>query len=265
MVKRRPGLLHMIGLALAIVLVPATLVSGAGVLADIKQRGTLKLCTADSPYIQKDPKTGNWVGYDADLADMYAKQLGVKVQWVDSSWGNIIPTTLAKKCDIAWGVFFYRPEREKTIDQTKPIHNTGLLVVVRADDNRFKSYQDLNKKGIVFSQLADIGETEAKKNFPNATVRVIQSDQVNAQSLEVVAGRADANLTDALLAYDLVKKNAGVKIVSGPIIRRSNMVFILRKDSKDLLASVNKFITDVDANGTLKTFGQKYGIPPGFK
>lgn len=264
--KTHPGgWLAMVALVLSILLIPVLPTSSAGLLDDIKQRGAIKLCTADSPYIMKDPTTGNWVGYDAELAQMYATRLGVKLEWVDSSWGNMIPALLAQKCDISWGVWFHTDERAKIVGYTVGVHNTGLLVVVRTNETRFNSYADLNKAGVTFSQLADIGEIEAKKNFPNATIKVIQSDNTNAQSLEVVAGRADANLTDALLAYDLVKKKAGVKIVQGPIIKKSDLAFLVRKENKDLLQSFNSFIADLQGKGTLTAMGQKYGIPPGFR
>lgn len=239
--------------------------AAAGLLDEIKQRSALKLCAADWPYLQKDPKTGKWTGYDADLAEIYAGRLGVKVEWVDSSWGNMIPALLAKKCDVAWGGWFYRPERAEVADYTKGVHNTGLAVVVRQGETRFKSYEDLNKPGIVFSELADIGEIEARKNFPKATVKVLQTDNTNQQALEVAAGRADANLTEVLLAYELIEKKAGIQLLPGPIINQSDLGLLVRKDSKDLLESLNKFIDDMEANGTFKTLGVKYKVPQGFR
>jgi ABC-type amino acid transport substrate-binding protein len=239
--------------------------AAAGLLDEVKQRGVIKLCVADWPYLQKDPKTGKWTGYDADLADLYAARLGVKVEYVDSSWGNMIPALLAKKCDISWGGWFFRPERAQVADYTKPVHNTGLVVVVRQGETRFKSYADLDKPGIVFSELADIGEIEARKNFPKATVRVLQTDNTNQQALEVAAGRADANVTDVLLANELIEKKAGIQILPGPIINQSDLGMLVRKDSKDLLESVNKFIDDMEANGTFKALAQKYKVPAGFR
>lgn len=258
---RQSGWFVLLALALVVVLSQATISLGAGRLAEIKQRGTVRLCAADWPYLIKDPKSGQWAGWDADLAGMYASQLGVKVAWVDSSWGNIVPSLAANKCDLAWAALRSTPERAKVLDFSKPIHKLGLVVVVRANDNRFKSYADLNKPGIVFSELADIGEVAAKKYFPKATVRVIESDNVVAQSQEVISGRADANVNDMLIARDLVQKKAGVKIVPGPVLEQSVVSLAVRKGDSEVLDSVNKFIATVFSDGTMKKLAQKYNLP----
>ncbi len=237
----------------------------AGLVDEIKQRGTMRFCVADWPYLTKDPKTGKWTGYDADLAEALAGRVGAKVEFVDSSWGNMIPALLAKKCDVAWGGFFHTAEREKVVDYTKDVHNTGLVVVVKQGETRFKSYADLNKAGIVFSELADIGEIEAKKNFPLATVKIIQTDNTNQQALEVAAGRADANVTDVLLANELIEKKAGIQILAGPIINKSDLGMLVRKDTPELKEAINAFITESEANGLLKSLAVKHKVPEGFK
>jgi len=187
------------------------------------------------------------------------------VEYVDSEWGNIIPALLAKKCDVAWGGFFHTEERQKVVDYTKDVHNTGLVVVVKQGETRFKSYADLNKAGIIFSELADIGEIEAKKNFPLATIKILQTSNTNQQALEVAAGRADANVTDVLLAYELIEKKAGIQILPGPIINKSDLGMLVRKDTPELKEAVNAFISESEANGLLKSLAVKHKVPEGFK
>ena len=250
-------------LALSAGLAPAA--RAAGLVDEVKQRGTVRLCVADWPYLSKDPKTGKWAGYDADLAELFATRLGAKAEFVDSSWGNIIPALLAKKCDVAWGGFFHTAEREKVVDYTKPVHNTGLVVVLKQGETRFKTYDDLNKPGVVFSELADIGEIEARKNFPRATVKILQTDNTNQQALEVAAGRADANLTDVLLAYELIEKKAGIQIMPGPIINKSDLGMLVRKDTPEMKEALNAFIDDLDKRGTLKELAAKHKVPEGFR
>src|SRR2546423_913605 len=80
---RQMGWFSFLALALVVVLSQSTISLGAGRLAEIKQHGSLRLCAADWPYLVKDAKTGQWIGWDVDLANMYAAQLGVKVTWVD--------------------------------------------------------------------------------------------------------------------------------------------------------------------------------------
>ena len=250
----------------AMVLMPTWSAFADGLLQEIKQRGALQLCIADSPDAIKDLKTGDWVGIDPDLAQMYATRLGVKVVWVESSWGNIVPSVLAKKCDVAWGPFTMNPERGKTVNYTAPVHNTGLLVVVRKGDTRFPSYDDLDKPSVTFAQLPEPVLIQALHEFfPKAEVKVVQSKNVTGAALEVAAGRAEANLTDALVVYDMVNKNAGVEIVPGPILRKHDYAFIIRKEDNDLLASVNAFIEEMEGNGTLAKLRDKWGIPKGFR
>src|SRR5262245_62501189 len=118
-------------LILAAVVASATLLGAtqragaAGLVDEIKQRGTMRFCVADWPYLTKDPKTGKWTGYDADLAEALASRFNAKVEFVDSSWGNMIPALLAKKSDVAWRGFFHPEERAKVVDYTKTDHNTG--------------------------------------------------------------------------------------------------------------------------------------------
>ena len=195
-----------------------------------------------------------------------ATRFGAKVEFVDSSWGNIIPALLAKKCDVAWGGFFHTEERQKVVDYTKDVHNTGLVVVVKQGETRFKSYADLNKAGRRLLRAGrhrrDRGQEELPARRPSRSSR---PSNTNQQALEVAAGRADANVTDVLLAYDLIEKKAGIQIMPGPIINKSDLGMLVRKDTPELKEAINAFITESEANGLLKSLAVKYKVPEGFK
>ena len=71
-------------------------------LSQIKERGSIVICEAAyPPYNVKNPKTGDWEGLDVDLEGEIAKDLGVKVQRVDTSFAGLIPSINTHKCDLS--------------------------------------------------------------------------------------------------------------------------------------------------------------------
>jgi hypothetical protein len=119
---------------------------------------------------------------------------------------------------------------------------------------------------VTFVELPDVSEKSAKRISLNANVKIIQFSNVNPPALELADGRTDVGVARALLAYDLVQKNAGVQLVKGPTLDRSDEAYIVRKDSPDLLAAVNKFSAEM-ARPTAHSSSspQKYHVPPGFR
>src|SRR5579864_6646813 len=71
-------------------------------LSQIKSRGSIVICEAAyPPYNVKNPKTGDWEGLDVDLEAEIAKDLGVKIQRVDTSFAALIPSINTHKCDLS--------------------------------------------------------------------------------------------------------------------------------------------------------------------
>src|SRR5476649_1763364 len=65
---------------------------GEAAMARIKRTGTLRtgMVAGASPYFAKDIATGQWQGFGADFARDLASALGVKLQYVETTWGNAV-------------------------------------------------------------------------------------------------------------------------------------------------------------------------------
>jgi ABC-type amino acid transport substrate-binding protein len=72
-------------------------------------------------------------------------------------------------------------------------------------------------------------------------------------------------VTDVLLANELIEKKAGIQILPGPIINKSDLGMLVRKDTPELKEAINAFITAAEADGTLKALAVKHKVPQGFK
>ena len=97
----------------------------------ILQAGTLKICAPNDgtpPNVYHD-ESGELVGSEVDLGKALATQLGLKPQFVESSFAAVIPTLQAKQCDVIMAQLYIKPEREAVVDFVPYVYSgTGIAV-----------------------------------------------------------------------------------------------------------------------------------------
>ena len=85
-------------------------------IKEIKDRGSLRVCHAEAlPMNYKDPKTGEWTGYNVDAAEHLAKTMGVELEHIDATWATVIPSLQTDKCDVALVGLFRTAERAQVV------------------------------------------------------------------------------------------------------------------------------------------------------
>ena len=126
-------------------------------------------------------------------------------------------------------------------------------VIVASDNNEIQGIDDLDGKvvgstqGSVYAQMAE--EAGAEVKFYKGANQVLQD-------LEV--GRLDAALNDRFfILTELEKTGYDVKAV-GDIFNTSEVGFMTRKDSEDVLDKLNDALAEMKEDGTMKEIGEKY-------
>lgn len=182
----------------------------------IKDRGTLPVCMAESiPMAVRNPTTGEWSGYNIEMAKDLAATLGVKLEIVDLQIATIIPALLGGKCDILMAPIFATAARAQVVAFTEPYSTTSEKLLVRAD-SKVTSMKQLDDPQFTITVPAGSGqEADARKLWPKATVKPIVSDYSYSFLLEVASGRADAGLAAEQEANIFIKQNpqANLKIL----------------------------------------------------
>ncbi|MCE1718299.1 transporter substrate-binding domain-containing protein, partial [Enterobacter hormaechei] len=112
------------------------LVSGvakADKLDDIKKAGTVRIAVFDSnpPFGFIDPQTKKLAGYDVDIANAIANDLGVKLELRPTNPANRIPLLSSKKIDLIAANFTITDERAKQVNFSIPYFATGQKFIAR--------------------------------------------------------------------------------------------------------------------------------------
>jgi polar amino acid transport system substrate-binding protein len=193
---------------------------GNSTLERIKRTGVLRVAVivGQEPYFHKDLATGTWSGACIDMANDIASKLSAKVETVESTWGNQILDLQGDKVDIAFAVN-PTPERALVIDFSTPILVHSFTVITRKGFAKPLTWAEINKPEVKIS--VDIGSTHdliARRYCPKATILGFKNR--DEAILAVATGRADCNVSLAVLAVSTLKKNPnlGELVIPRPLL-----------------------------------------------
>src|ERR1700726_1599893 len=168
-------------------------------LDDILKRGTLRVgMTGDYlPFTYFDKATAKFRGFDVDMAEALGKALGVKVEFVQTAWPQMMKDFEADNFDVAMGGVSITLDRQKKGMFSTPIMREGKTPIARcADKGKYQTIADIDRPGTrVIVNPGGTNERFAKANIKNAEIKTYSD---NATIFDEIAnGNADLMMTDA--------------------------------------------------------------------
>jgi polar amino acid transport system substrate-binding protein len=227
--------------------------SVAGTLEEIAQRGELRVaCQTQGPPFSFVDKNGKRAGSSIELCEMLAKDMGVKVTFLDFDWDGLIPALLSKKADILAADMTPTIKRAMKIGFTKPFMYTGSIVFVKAN-SPIKTVEDAQKAGLKAAVLlGSTGETDAKNSFPKAELKSYKGGGpllIDA----VLQGQADFGVNDSSAVIGQMANFPPNSLrVLPDLLSKLPLAFAMRYDSQDLLELVNLFFLNAGLDGRLE-------------
>jgi polar amino acid transport system substrate-binding protein len=225
----------------------------AGTLEDIAQRGELRVaCQTQGPPFSFIDKNGKRAGSSIELCEMLAKDMGVKVTFLDFDWDGLIPALLSKKADMLAADMTPTIKRAMKIGFSKPFMYTGSVVFVKAN-SPIKTIADAKKAGLKAAVLlGSTGETDAKNSFPQAELKSYKGGGpllIDA----VIQGQADFGVNDSSAVIGQMANFPPNSLrVLPDLLSKLPLAFAVRYDSQDLLELVNLFFLTAGLDGRLE-------------
>ena len=206
-------------------------------LAEIKKRGVLTTATEMQfpPFDISD--NGTYKGVDRDLVDAVAKEMGVKVSYLDLPWTSVLPGLDAKKFDLCIAPVTITKERMKHYAFTVPIADATAALMKRANDKSIMKPEDIAGKTVGgqkgTSQVAQLKAFAAKLPKPVEVKEYVDNNQAAA---DLAAGRIDATVNSLPnLAYAAQQRSDTFAVVTPPFGEPTYFSWVGRLDDKTLI------------------------------
>jgi cyclohexadienyl dehydratase len=199
---------------LLLLLVSSAIAQSNSRLHKILQAGELRVGTTGdwNPMTVRDPATNSYKGFDIDVVNELAKDLGVKLKFVPTEWKTLINGIVADKYDISTSASV-TSQGIRTVGFTKSYYQISTVpLTLKKNLGQFKDWEDINKPSVTVAvTLGTSQEQQVKKFFPNASIRSIEAPARDFH--EVLAGRAQISVTSNLEASKLIQAHAQLVIV----------------------------------------------------
>ena len=237
----------------------------ADALADIKKAGVLKVAVPqDFPPFGTVGSDLKPQGYDIDMAELLAKELGVKVELVPVTSANRIPYLTTKKVDLVISSLGKNPDREKVIDFAAayaPFFNG----VFGPADQKVTKIEDLAGKTLGVTRGA-VEDLEISKIAP-ATATIKRYEDNNGTISAFLSGQVQLVATGNVVAAAILAKNPPKRPEVKFLIKDSPCYVGLNKGEPALLAAVNAAVAKAKKDGRLDAIAKKWlgaALPAGF-
>ena len=245
-------------LLLALGCLPPSSAAAATTLERIKARGVL-LWGSDSeggaPYVFPDPKEpGRLVGFELDIVDAIARELGVRQQLVQTAWDSLVPALERGDYDIAMNGLEIIPERLRRVLMSRPYYVYTLQLMVRKDDNRIHSIRDLPGRRVgtlagatAHAMLEQIGGVD------------IRSYSAAWPYEDLALGRIDAVFLDTPITVYYGKPDQRLRY-AGPPEGEGFYGIAIRKEDQELKAVIDNAIGKLLRTGELKRILDRWSL-----
>lgn len=227
---------------------------------DLGKEGTFTVGLDDTfaPMGFRDDK-GELVGFDIDLANAVAKEIGLKIEFKPINWDAKDMELKSKNIDCIWNGMSQTPEREKAMSLSKKYLNNKIILMTQKDDVVVENAADLAKYNIGTqadsSALEMLGKNEKYNDFKD---KITEYKSYDDAILDMKAGRIDVIAIDQVLG-EYKNKNMGETMKSLEYNLGDDFYVIgFRKDDKELTTAVNKAIKTLIDNGEAAKISEKW-------
>lgn len=201
----------------------------SAVIEQIRASGVLKVpvMTGEEPGYIKDPATGQWSGFYYEFLGEIATQLGVKLEPVETTWGNLAADFQSNKIDIAIGVN-PNPKRGLVVDYLWEPLFTDAWAVLTPPDKPVKTWAELNSPDkTVVVQKGSTMQVVAEALLPKAKITPVEDRGLALMELQ--AGRADGVVLSIFDALQITNQKIGNVSLPEPILRNPATLAVARK------------------------------------
>lgn len=229
-------------------------------VAQIKERGYL-LVGASGDYCPMSmlAEDGAYWGFDADLAQDLADDLGVELRFVPTTWPTLLDDTVAGRFDLALCGVSITDARLEAALMSDPYLPNGKTVLCRVEDaGIYTSLDAINQPDVrVMENPGGTNERLAREWLPNAQITI---HEVNEEIPALIAaGEADVMITEMSEAGYYASRDArlAAPLIDEPF-SRGQIGALMNAGSEDLLAYVNDFLAREEASGRLDELRELY-------
>ena len=252
----------MISLLLVLVLAMSLLTACGGSsksdLKAIKDAGKIVVGITDYAPMDYKDENGEWTGFDAEFAQLFAEELGVKCEFfVISDWGKKFLELETKQIDAVWNGMTITEEAKLNSSVSNPYVINAQVVVMKADS--VANYADA--ASLVDLAVAVENGSAGQDAATEAGVKniVLVQDQA-AALMEVAAGTSDACVIDITMANAMTGEGTSYADLAYSLALTSEEYGVAFRKESDVTAKFNDFMAKCIADGTLQALADKYSL-----
>ncbi|MDO8143575.1 amino acid ABC transporter substrate-binding protein [Isoptericola sp. 178] len=217
--------------------------------------GTLTVATEGTyrPFTYHDA-SGELVGYDVEVAEAVADELGLEIEFAETQWDAIFAGLDAGRFDTIANQVSMTPERLESYEFSQPYTVSRGAVVVAEGDTSITSFEDLDGK------VAAQSLTSNWRALAEESGAEIEAVEGWAQSVELLGtGRVDATINDSLTVLDHQAEHPDAPIeIAAETEETSEMGFVVTPERAALVAEIDTALDTLREDGTLTALSEKY-------
>ncbi len=216
------------------------------------------------PFEFKENDAGDkLVGFDIEVGDEIAREMGVKVRWLPMEWAGVLASLETGKCDLVMSSVTITGERKKGNAFSRPYFLSGQVIARRKGETTISGPDDLLAQNrIIAVQQETTGQfAMEKRGLPKDRIR--RFDQMQDALLEVRNKRADAAVGDLPALAEMIRKGyPEIELASTTPFVQENIGVVGRRDARDLIGAVNAALDRIIADGRYARIYQKWMFEP---
>ena len=171
-----------------------------------------------APFEFQKEGSDELAGFDMDLIRAIGKKLGYKVEIANMGFDALIPALNTGNIDVAIAGMSITDERKQAVGMSDPYYTSGLIVMVKKDNNE-----------------------DAKVTLFNTNTE---------SAMELTNGGVDAVINDSpVIGYYLAQGGSEVAKTVGDVMEAEQYGIAVKKDNTKLLEDINKALAELKKDG----------------
>jgi ABC-type amino acid transport substrate-binding protein len=242
----------------------ATAADAGSRLAQVQRRGELAVCIWPDYFgiTWRDPRTGQLSGIDIDLSAELARDLGVRLRYVESSFATLIDDVRQQRCDVAMFAIGTLPQRREHLRFTRPYLQSDIYAVTTQTHPTVREWADIDKPGVAVAVAAGtFMEPVMRDTLKQARLVSVKAPDTRERELE--AGRVDVFMTDFPYSRRLLQRADWARLITPPApFYTLPYAYAVAYGDDAWFARVDAFVDRIQRDGRLMTAAQRHGLAP---